>query len=204
MAGKTGKESIYDVAKYFYFVHHAFGLACFNFNSKTKELTRSPLRIVFFIITIIFWLVFIWHRFCNGRPFDTGARSQLLDNILQYQYSIQLVLALLVVINNFSRSKSIEKLLKSLNSFDKECQSLGWKIECQKKVLVISIGFFVAGFLVTAIYGSFQYMLFQELSILHRIVSCYVIIFFFFITGEFIFLAHSIKHRILTLQQNFR
>lgn len=204
MTGNMKKESIYDVAKYFYIIHHVFGLAWFKFNWKTKELTRTSLRTVFFIMTVSLWLFFIWHRFCNGRPFDTGSKSQLLDNIFQYQYSLQLVLALLVIINNFSRTKSIEKILNSLNNFDQHCSSLDWFIEGQRTLVALAFAFFGAGLLVTAVYGSFQYILFRELSILHRIVSCYVILFFFFITGEFIFCAHFIRLRLLTLRRNLR
>lgn len=152
MVGKAETEDIYHSATYFFYILKLLGLAPYSFDRKTLRFrmrTFNKLLLLGFILT---WtsLSYMLIKSINENGFDTGAQSNILDNLLQYQYFNQHLFAGFTVVYSFLKRKHVEKFLRLILKFDLLTDQLGWKFKViHSKYFILILFSFVSLFMIT-------------------------------------------------------
>jgi hypothetical protein len=150
-----------------------------------------------------------WNKFAELDQ-DSGAKSNLLDQLWKYQYLLQHFLASLIIVYNFTKRRSLEKLMRLIYNFDKLMKSLdlGFKTAYWKYTIVVLHALTLAIILtyqLIAIYVHGSSDLQNELISIVMIVANVVINhIYLMISMQFIMNAHYINVRLGALIKYMR
>lgn len=201
---------IYSSFGVFFYVLKTLGLAAYEFDRKDLEFKTTWNSFLQFTVSILVWTAFACYNLTNLRlePFDSGVQSKFLDKLWQYQFFLQNLLTVLIVVFNFFQRKNIENFLKLLFNFDQQIDRLEWKYKSKKvepsPVLILSL---TAVIIMLAIYTIVFYCYSENsffIDVFETFAYTAVLEFFFLLSFQFIVSAWCIKVRLNALLLNIR
>lgn len=200
---KKKEKNIYDIAKPFYFALNCFGLACFEIDKNSGVLRTTKLNKCIFAVFYLFWGWMNYFRFNRATIFETGAKSEFLDEILGYQYRLQHYLGVLILVYNFAQRKHVGNLLQSLDNFDRFSQILGWGFKHRSNFVNSMIAFLVLSLTILLLHCVETIFLIPRLTVTHLIIFVQIMLFFLVISQQFTISVNSVSVRLTHLSENF-
>ena len=209
---KMTVENIYDSSKNFYFVLKFLGLAPYTFDRKTQSLRINNLSVIVFIVSLLIAIILFIVQIRIGN-YGSDNKWGLLGNIWQMQYLLQNFFVFPTLIFNFLKVKSLDKLLKSIDSFDMKIESLSWNFEVRLKLThrVLLVFCFTLLFMIT--YGIVSLFFLEEIYskskidvvIIYKLLNyTAVTLFFLALYVQFIVSVNAIRTRLSVLIKNIR
>ena len=205
-------KNVYDSLKYFYYILKFLGLAPYTFDHKTKTLRINKSSVAVFVFSLFVAAGSCVIVILSG-DYDPNHETGLLGDIWQYQFILQHFFVLFTIIFNFSKIRSLDKLLKSIYSFDEKIESLKWSFKASDKVFNLILAVFGFASIFMAIYSVlsiiFVEKVFGESSIgvviVFKILNYSFVTFFFLaVSIQFIVSVNAIKIRLTVLTKNIR
>lgn len=191
---KPKEKNIYDVAKPFYIVLNMFGLACFKIDRNSRVLVTTALNKCLFAAFLVLWgLMNILHR---NVVFESGAKSNLLDDLRGYQYKLQHYFGVLVLVYNFAQRKHVESLLKSLDNFDRFSRVFGSGFKPRFTHVIATIAFLVFLLTILLLHTVETCIMFPQFTVIQHIVYVQIMMFFLVVTQQFTISVNSVSIRL--------
>jgi hypothetical protein len=121
--------NIYQSTKLFFYTLRAFGLAPYDFDTKTSKIQMKTKNYLILVTSIVIAVLCSWASLHNfiGAAYITGLQSVLLDRIWQTTFLLQNLFAIFVIVFNFLKRQNIENFLIHVEKFDKSLTSLKWE-----------------------------------------------------------------------------
>lgn len=201
---------IYHSAKYLYIVLKFLGLAPYRFDKKSLSFKMGFSNYLVFFLSITIYLSLNVSEFQHFHEYnyDTGIQSHLLDQLWQYQYLLQHVLATSIVIFHFLKRKNVEKYLRLISKFDRMIQGMGWRFKvmttpnCYLMFIIVSVVMlwtFQIIALSIDIYGEINFIVIVKILSFTTINE-----FFFMIVLQFVLSTYCVYARLICLMKNIR
>ena len=205
-------KNVYDSLKYFYFILKFLGLAPYTFDHKTKTLRINKSSVAVFVFSLFVAASSCVFVILIG-DYDPDHKYGLLADIWQLQYILQHLFVLFTIIFNFSKIRSLDKLLKSIHSFDEKIESLKWSFKASDRVFNRVLAVFGFASIFMAIYSVLSMIFVVEVFsesivgvvIIFKILNYSFVTFFFLaVSIQFIISVNAIKIRLTVLTKNIR
>lgn len=195
----------FNASKVFFYNLKLLGLAPYNFDAKTREISVNFVNYlglfayIFIWIAIIVFQVFTW----PAELTITDVRSTILDRLWQYQYFIQHGLTIVIILFNFVKRKSVENYLQLLERFDRMVEELGWKHKAKAISTSSAATFFVISVLFFITYMSLSWFLIAN-NIIYILIFIFILDFFLMLAMEFILSTYFIYTRLNAMLSSVR
>jgi hypothetical protein len=208
-------DNFYQSTKLFFFTLRAFGLAPYDFDTKTSKVQMKAKNYLILVISIVIAVVCLWAPIQNfvGNGYVTGMNLALLDRIWQVAFLFECLVAIGVILFNFSRQQNIENFLNFIEKFDQNLTKSKWKGKpdtmrwCDSLMAVFVT--FVLAVLIYYTIGIFY--IFEDLNHLSPAMSCIKVnifglshSFLCIVAIQFILSVYCIQTRIKVLVENMR
>lgn len=205
--------NVYYSAEFFIKSLKIFGLASYNLDIKTRKLETKLRSYLEFSLSIPFWIVLLclqWRTY-KQKTLENMVDSNLLEQILQYQYLVQHFLAILAVVYNFSKRQHVQTFLMFVFNFDQKVDQLDWKFKVQHSRNRIPCFLFVT-FVTLMIYpiatvytdGYYKDLRNDQFLIFNFISYAAIYEFYLMLSMQFILSTYCIYTRLKALRQNIR
>lgn len=211
MSGNT--KDIYFSTQLFYYVLKFMGLAFYQYDKEFKVFQTNLWSYFGVVASTSSWLGLTWMtiKSFQVQSYTTGIGSTYTDNIWKYQFILQHILIIIVIVFNFVKRKKVELFLKRINEFDHIVDKLNWKFKRVTLRYVTVVLCAVSSLLILTIqlFEIFVYEIFGEVP--RRILATvqlfdYILLseFYLVLSLQFILSTHHIKIRLVALKQNVR
>lgn len=205
--------NIYYSAQFIFKILKILGLASYNFDIKSQKLETKLRNYLEFYLWILFWIALLWlqWRTYKSKSLETMVDSNLLEQILQYQYLVQHFLAILTVVYNFSKRQHVQKFLMLVFYFDQKVDQLDWNFKVKHSRYCIPCFIFVS-FLVILIYPIatfytdefYEDMRDDKLIYFNFISYAAIYEFYLLLSMQFILSTFCVYKRLKALRHNIR
>lgn len=209
MAKTKGKpENIFRSVATFNGLLQLFGLG-FYLDVETGEMRVNLCNRIGFLLNLS-WSVLAIVVSLSEKPM--ASNKEVLNMVWHYQYQLQVLLVLPLLIFNYIKRKHAANFLAKLNEFDEAMERVKWtppKLFRTGACRYHEIGFIAISILLLCIYQSvvigMLYLVEDAwLAIVRSLVFIYVSEFFLFITFRFIFAASNVRKRFMMLNKRVR
>lgn len=209
MAKTKGKpENIFRSVATFNGLLQLFGLG-FHLDVKTGEMRVNLCNRIGFLLNLS-WSVLGIVVSLSEKPM--ASKSEVVTTVWHYQYQLQVILVLPLLIFNYINRKHAANFLAKLNEFDEAMEKVKWT---SSKLFRTGIfRYHEISFLATSILFLIFYQVFVvralllapnvELSIVRFLVYIYVTEFFLLITFKFMFAVSNVRKRFFMLNEKVR
>lgn len=198
---KLKEKNIYDVAKPFYIVLKFFGLACFKIDSKVLKTTA--LHKCLFVVFLIFWMFLKVVRFIHETVSASSAKSDLLDGLWFFQYNLQHYFGIIILIYNFAQRQHVERLLKSLDDFDRLSRILGWPFKPRSTLVFAMIAFLFLSLTILILHCVELLIKIPQLSWAQHAIYIQIMLFFLVVIQQFTLNVNFVGLRLNHLTNSF-
>jgi hypothetical protein len=208
-------DKFYQSTKLFFYTLRAFGLAPYDFDTKTSKIQMKAKNYLILVTSTFIAVICLWAPLQNflGDGYVTGINSVFLDRIWQLAFLFECLVAIAVILFNFLRQQNIENFLNSIEKFDQTLSKLKWKGKpdtmrwCNSLMAV-----FIVFVLVVLIYYTIGiFCIFEDLNHLSLEMSCIKVnifelahSFLCIVAIQFIMSVYCIYSRLKVLVENMR
>lgn len=207
---KAKPENIFRSVATFNGLLQLFGLG-FHVDVKTGDMRVNLCNRIGFLLNLS-WSVLGIAVAVTEKPM--ASKSEVVTTVWHYQYQLQVLLVLPLLIFNYIKRKHAANFLAKLNDFDEEMKKAKWMPSgffrtgaCR----YLEIGFIAMSILflflflyqVTAI-GSLLLAKNVELAMVRSLVYVYVTEFFLLISFQFVFAVSNVRKRFSMLNKRLR
>lgn len=209
MAKTKGKpESIFRSLATFNGLLQLFGLG-FHVDVQTGKMKVNLCNRIGFLLNLS-WSVLGIVVALTEEPM--GSKLEVVNMVWHYQYQLQVVLVLPLLIINYIKRKHTANFLAKLNEFDEEMEKVKWtssKIFRTGAARYLEIGFIAVSIMFLCLFQAtaFQWLFVAPnvfLAIVRFLVYIYVIEFFLLVAFQFIFAVSNVRKRFSLLNNRLR
>lgn len=205
-------HDIYYSASFIFYILKFFGFAFYSFNRRTLKFHTNCFNYFILVTSIALWIILIWffHLSAEEKQFESGVRSNLLDDLWQNQYLIQHYLAIGAVVFVFCRRKNIENFLKMIYMTDELTKRFDWTFQVKHSrypalFVVLGSAPLMMTYMVISIIGYDVYGGISSIKTIFRVTVYFTVNeFYFMISMQFILSVYCVYARLKALKMNAR
>lgn len=205
---KAKPENIFRSVATFNGLLQLFGLG-FHVDVKTGEMRVNLCNRIGFLLNLS-WSVLGIAVAVSEQPMES--KSEVVTTVWHYQYQLQVLLVLPLLIFNYIKRKHAANFLAKLNEFDEEMKKFKWTSAGLFRTgacRYLEIGFIVMSILFLFLFqiaalGSLILTENVELAMVRFLVYVYVTEFFLLIQFKFVFAVSNIRKRFSMLNNRLR
>jgi hypothetical protein len=206
-------ENFYQSTKLFFYTLRAFGLAPYDFDTKTSKIQMKTKNYLILVTSIVIAVLCSWaslhNLFCEG--YVTGIQSVLLDRIWQSTFIVESLAIVCVIVFNYLKRQNIENFLKLIEKFDRTLARLSWegKPGMMNKCNILMAVFWGSVTVLLTFYTTSAFLVFED--DLSPWMSCFKLnvfqltnSFHLLVAIQFILSVYCIQTRLKVLTENMR
>lgn len=204
--------NIFNSVKSIYWISKILNLAPYHFDSKSLNLSTKLWNYFEFLFSVFIWIVLTFYQWKNFHEYTirSGVQSTLLDQLWQYQYLLQHVFAIFVIIYNFIKRHHVQRFLMILFNYDQRIQRLDWRLKISHSSNLITyflsatLGSIVMYQIFSYLSGNYVKFSVDKFTLLRVIDYVFVTGLFLMISMQFILSTFCIFIRLFALRRNIR
>lgn len=206
-------NDIYQSAQFNINILKIFGLASYSLEIESRKLETKLRNYLEFFLSVLIWIALLCNQWRSHQTNSINSRvgSNLLEQIIQYEYLIQNFLAILAVVYNFSKRQHVQTFLMHVLNFDQKVKQLDWNFKVKHSRNCIPCFIFVTFVVVLIIpianvYTDDYYKDFRnDKYIIFNFISYTVICeFYLLLSMQFILSTYCVYARLKSLKRNIR
>jgi hypothetical protein len=199
-------ESIHRNLKFFFYTLTFFGLAPFSIDEKTRKFQMKWKNCLIFVVSFILCTCCLWASLTNF-----ARKSDLLERISEATFLLQHVFALVLIVINCVKRKSIESFWSIVVKFDETLEKFKWKFFgdklrwCNAFFVCFHLGFvfFVALYSIGLVFV-FSEKLSEVLVVIKAVIYQVTSFFYLLIAIQFTMSVHCIRSRLKAMEKHLK
>lgn len=208
-------QNIFQTVRIFYYFLKTMGLATYKLDVKSCIISTSIWNYFEVIAFILLTLEFTRLEAIGIQEdlYSSGSQSKLLEAIWKYQYILQHLFIVIVIISNFTRRKSIEGYLRQIYKFDKKVEQLGFQYKSKESIILILIltmsgclAYATYQYLLLYVFEVYEFILKDSIQFSHVKYFGNIFVMWFYVTLplQSIFSIYAVNNRLKILTKNAR
>lgn len=190
-----------------------FGLRSFSEVKKLKSIKFLVFDKLILVATLCLWTFFIVFQIRQQITLDDDIeiKEKFLFNLWMNSYTLQNILATVIVLSSLFFHKKVERLSNILTEHDKKVLRLRWNLRSADELEKTAMFMFLINVFAVTVYAT-AYLInrkptdeFVDLKdVFNAFNDCYVLLFYVAISKQFIITVFGIHDRLVVLKTNLR